>query len=72
MLAFDFHIMNIKISMGYWKIKNTMQISWCATSHIFFLILWSITNQTISQNIEKYSNSDTKNTFTRKYMNRST
>ena len=40
--------------------NNTIQISWCATCQTFFLILWryvvfidDITNQTISQNIEK-------------------
>ena len=44
----------------------------------FVLILWwyvaffnDITYQRISQNIEKYTNSDTKNIFTRKYTNRS-
>ena len=29
------------------------------------------TNQTVSQNIEKYTNSDTKNIFKRNYTNRS-
>ena len=54
-----------------------MQIFWYVTCHTFFLILRryvvffnDITNQTISQNIEK-NYSDTKNTFKRKYTNRS-
>ena len=73
MLATDFHIMDRKISMGYWE-KITIQIFWHATCHTFFLILWryvvflnDITNQTISENIKKYANSNTKNTCTRKY-----
>ena len=30
-----------------------------------------ITNQTVSQNIKKYTNTDTKNAFKRKHTNRS-
>ena len=52
-----------------------MQIFGCAACHTFFLILSRyevffnyITALTI---LKKYTNSDAKNTFTRKYTNRS-
>ena len=52
-----------------------MQIFWCAACHTFFLILSRyevffnyVTDLTI---LKKYTNSDAKNTFTRKYTNRS-
>ena len=57
MLANDFHIMDRKVSMGYWKRKseyNSLGCEW----HTFFLIFWrcviffdDISNQRTSQNI---------------------
>ena len=51
--------MDRKISMEYWK-KIAIKVFWCATSHIFFLILRryvvffiDLTNHAISQSIEE-------------------
>ena len=76
MLVIDFHTMDKKISMGHWQRKSQCK-SFGMQHARLCLNLWyvaffnDITYQRISQNIEKYTNSDTKNIFTRKYTNRS-
>ena len=78
MLATDFYIMDRKIYIGYFQRKSQCKSFGVQHAIPFFLILWrymvffnDITNQTVSQNIKKYTNSDTKNAFKRKYTNRS-
>ena len=56
----DFHIMDRKVSTGYWQKRSQYKSFGVQHDHNFSLILWrymilfnDITNQTISQNIEK-------------------
>ena len=81
MLATDFHIMDRKISMGYWKRKSHYKSFDEQHAVPFFLILWrynnDINNQPISNQIisnyqilKKCTNKDIKNAFARKYTNR--